>query len=157
MKAFAVLATAAVVMTIVAWTTAIPAPTDADTRLVTVGSLAPAQFDTMALGHFATRLRTRDPFRLERRPTDVRYDPWPAQPPPAPPPAPPRPALALAGILGGPPWNALIEGIPGREGGVLLAVGDSAGGIRFMALRGDTVLLAGFDTTWTLTARQAWK
>ncbi len=73
-----------------------------------------------------------------------------------PPPAPAKPPLALAGLLGGPPWNALIDGIPGRETGVLLQLGDSANGVRFVAVRGDTVVLAGFDTTWSLTARRPW-
>jgi len=157
MKALVAVATAAAVTTVVAWTTAIPAPVVSESRPASVGSAAPARLDTTALGRFATRLRDRDPFRLDRRPTDLRYNPWETTPPVAPQRAPMRPPVSLAGLLGGPPWNALIEGIPGREGGVLLAVGDSSGGIRFVALRGDTVLLAGFDTTWSLTARRAWR
>jgi len=105
----------------------------------------------------AAGLRLHDPFRIERKPANVRYNPWEPVVVSAPAAAPVRPALSLAGLLGGPPWNALLEGVPGNESGVLLQLGDSANGIRFVALRGDTVVLAGFDTTWSLTARRAWR
>ena len=157
MKALVTVAAAAALGSIVAWTTAVPAPA-VDERPPAIGSLPPATLDTAALAAFAARLKLRDPFRLERQPADVRYNPWePVAVAAAPAPAPVRPPLALAGLVGGPPWNALVEGIPGREGGVLLQLGDSANGVRFTALRGDTVVLSGFDTTWTLTARRAWR
>ena len=113
--------------------------------------------DTVALRTSAVRLRSRDPFRLERKPSDVQYNPWQPVVVAPPPPPPVRPPLALAGLVGGPPWSALIEGIPGRDGSVLLQLGDSANGVRFVAVRGDTVVLAAFDTTWSLTERRAWR
>jgi len=147
----------AVIGTVIAWATAIPESPIAESSIAP-GTAAPAAVDTVALGAAATRLRQRDPFRLERKPTDVRYNPWePVVTVAAPTAARVRPPLTLAGLLGGPPWNALIEGIPGRENGVLLQLGDSANGVRFVALRGDTVVLAAFDTTWSLTARRAWR
>ena len=117
----------------------------------------PARADTTALATQAARLRARDPFRLDRKPAAVRYNPWETVT--APVATPPRalPPLALAGLVGGPPWNALIEGVPGAEGGFLLTLGDSAKGILFTALRGDTVFLVGFDTTWSLTPRRPWR
>lgn len=140
---------------VVAWATAIPSPV-IEERPLEVGARPPARADTTALAAATMRLRLRNPFRLDRKPTAVRYNPWEPVIANAPPPPPPvRPPLALAGLVG-PPWNALVEGIPGREGGVLLQVGDSVNGIRFVALRGDTVLLAGYDTTWSLTARRTW-
>jgi hypothetical protein len=149
--------TAAALCSIGAWATAIPSPA-IDAPRVDVTAAAPARADTTALAAFAARLLAHDPFRLDRTPADVRYNPWaPVAAATPPPPAPPRPPLALAGLVGGPPWNALIEGIPGHEGGVLLQLGDSANGVRFVALRGDTVVLAAFDTTWSLTARRAWR
>jgi hypothetical protein len=155
-RPFITIGAVAAIGTIVAWTTAIPKSPIAELT-ITAGGAAPAALDTMALGASAMRLRLRDPFRLDRKPTDVRYNPWePVATVAPPPPAPVRPPLALAGLLGGPPWNALIEGIPGRENGVLLQLGDSMNGVRFVALRGDTVLLAAFDTTWSLTARRPW-
>jgi hypothetical protein len=152
-----VLPLAAASISIGAWVTAIP-PVPPEQRQPAAGAPAPLRADTAALAASATRLRGQDPFRIDRKPADVRYDPW--APPPsavAPAPAQPRPPLALAGLVGGPPWNAMIEGIPGREGGVLLQLGDSIGGVRFTALRGDTVFLTAFDTTWTLTARRPWR
>jgi len=155
MKLFIPLAAVGAAGSIAAWATVIPEP-PIEERLAEAGAPAPAPADTAALRTFATRLRTRNPFRLDRKPAEVLYNPW--EPVVAAPPAPPpvRPPLALAGLVGGPPWNALIEGIPGRESGVLLQLGDSMNGVRFVALRGDTVVLAAFDTTWSLTARRAW-
>lgn len=157
MKLLIAVGTLAIAGTVAAWTTAVPTP-PAKERSVAAGAPAPARADTVALRNSAARLRARDPFRLDRKPADLPYNPWqPAVAPPPPPPPPVRPPLALAGLLGGPPWSALIEGIPGREGGVLLQMGDSASGVRFVAVRGDTVILAAFDTTWSLTEKRAWR
>ncbi len=112
--------------------------------------------DTAGLGQAAARIRDRDAFRVARRPADVRFSPWGVASRPELPPR-IRPALALTGIIGGPPWSALVEGIPGRESGVLLIVGEESNGIRLTAVRGDTALLAGFDTTWALTPRRPWR
>ena len=148
---------AVLLLSIGAWTTVIPASA-AGARGTDLTAPTATRVDTAALAALAGRLRTHNPFRLDHQPAAVRYNPWePAVPPAPPPPAAPRPPLALAGLVGGPPWNALIEGIPGVETGVLLQLGDSARGVRFVALRGDTVMLAGFDTTWALTARRAWR
>jgi hypothetical protein len=68
----------------------------------------------------------------------------------------PKPQLILRGILGGPPWNALVEGVPGRDGVVVLRSGEQSGGLTVRAIRNDTVIVAGFDTTWTLTIRRPW-
>jgi hypothetical protein len=110
--------------------------------------------DTTVLGALAATIQAQNPFRIGRTPSDVRFDPME--------PVPmnaestdsviiSRPALILVGILGGPPWNALVDGIPEHHGSVLLRLGEQAGGIRFDQIRGDTVVLAGHDTTWTLT------
>ena len=140
-----------------AWSAAIPSvqgePAKPDAPVPQIRASAP-QHATNA----AAALRQRDLFRLDRRPSDVRYNPWePAGVTAAPPARPPRPNLAVAGIVGGPPWNALVQGIPGREGGALLAVGDTAGGIRIVRITRDTVYLAGLDTTWALTQRRSWQ
>lgn len=98
----------------------------------------------------------RDPFRFERRPSGVAYSPALEGAPP-PPPRPPRPALAVTGIVGGPPWEALMEGIPGREGSTLVRRGDTLGGLRVGSITKDTVRISGMDTTWTLPLRRAWQ
>src|SRR5262245_21559344 len=60
---------------------------------------------------------SNDPFRLSNRPPIVRFDPdeeatgesnRPVQPPPL------RPTFSLKAIVGGPPWQAVIDGIPGQ-------------------------------------------
>jgi hypothetical protein len=116
--------------------------------------LASARPDSLAA--WAERFTDADPFRLERRPADVAYRPELEGAPP-PPPGPPKPALALQGILGGPPWEAIVEGLPGREGGVVVRVGDRAGALLVRRVTRDTVVIAGLDTTWTLTMRSAWR
>lgn len=101
-------------------------------------------------------LVARDPFRLERRPSPVPYSPALESAPP-PPPRPPRPALAVAGIVGGPPWEALLDGVPGRQGSVLVRGGDTLGGLRVRSVTKDNVRITGMDTTWVLTVRRVWQ
>lgn len=98
----------------------------------------------------------KDPFRLERRPSPVSYSPT-TESAPAPPPRPPRPALAVTGIVGGPPWEALLEGLPGRQGSVLVRRGDTVSGLRIRSITRDTVRISGMDTTWKLAVRRAWQ
>jgi hypothetical protein len=155
-KALIAFAAGVAVCTVVAWTTAVPAAPIAQRAAATAAPEVP-RTDTALLAAAAKNLRAHDPFRLERKPAGVRYNPWETASTAAPVAAPARPGLSLVGLVGGPPWNALVEGIPGHEPGVLLQLGDSAGGIRFVRLAGDTVLLAGFDTTWALTSRRAWQ
>jgi hypothetical protein len=76
------------------------------------------------------------------------------QPEPPRPPAPPKPPLQLRGVIGGPPWDAVLEGVPGRQAGVVVRLGDHVGGLGIVALKRDTVVVEGFDTTWTLTIRR---
>ncbi|MBA3889832.1 MAG: hypothetical protein H0X64_04815 [Gemmatimonadaceae bacterium] len=73
------------------------------------------------------------------------------------PPAPsaPRPQLALRGLVGGPPWEVLVDGIPGRQGTTVLRVGEEASGVTVTSVRRGTVVAKGYDTTWTLTLRPA--
>lgn len=119
-------------------------------------SIMPETRDTIGLAAAAARLRGANPFRLDRRPASVPFDPWALSgaASAAPRPAPARPALTLAGIVGGPPWRVLIEGIPGRETGIVLTAGEVVGGIRLILVSGDTARLSGYDTTWVLTTRR---
>jgi hypothetical protein len=104
----------------------------------------------------AELLVARDPFRLERRPAAVPYSPAMENAPP-PPPRPPRPTLVVTGIIGGPPWEALLEGIPGRQGSVLVRRGDTLAGLHVRAVGRDSVRIVGMDTTWMLTVRRGWQ
>jgi hypothetical protein len=143
---------------IAAWTTAVPR-LPAQPANAPAGAAPAVVLDTSGVAAATARLRDRNPFRVDRKPASVRFTPWESAPPSSPPPkpAPIRPPLAVVGIVGGPPWSAVVEGIPGRETGVLLTVGEEANGIHLTEIRGDTVRLAGFDTTWALTPRRPWR
>ena len=106
------------------------------------------------LTSLASSIVARDPFRLERRPSTVAFGVLPVAPTaPADPSR--RPRLILSGIFG-PPWQAVLEGIPGREGSVVARVGDVFGELRIRSIRRDTVVVQGADTTWKLTVRHVW-
>ena len=62
-----------------------------------------------------------------------------------------KPKLILRGVLGGPPWDALIDGVPGHDGALVVRVGQTVAGFTVRAVRRDTVFIRGFDTTWALT------
>src|SRR5438093_9971315 len=148
MKAALTLSALLAIASIGAWTTAVPA-TAIDARRTPPAAAPVPPVDTITLATAAARIRARDAFRLDRKPADVVYNPWePTAPVSRPAPQRSLPRLGLAGLVG-PPWNALIEGVPGRESGLLLKVGEEVNGITFVAVRGDTVLLSGLDTTWT--------
>jgi hypothetical protein len=107
------------------------------------------------LSHAAASLVETDPFRAARRPSPIEYVPELEGAPP-PPPRAPRPPLAISGIIGGPPWSAVLEGVPGREAGTVVRPGDTLGGLRIQAVKRDTVVITGMDTTWRLIVRRAW-
>lgn len=100
----------------------------------------------------------RPVFRADRRAPSVRYDPEraPGSETPAAPPV-PRPALAISGIVWSDEPAAVVEGMPGVEGSVVLGVGDAAAGLRVVRIEGDRVVIRGMDTTWRLTVRETWK
>jgi hypothetical protein len=152
------------------WIVAISLTVVAGVRARHVGTISPASVSQSALPALPAEMRERpeilvaaaegvvanDPFRLDRRPSPVSYSPT-TESAPAPPPRPPRPALAVTGIVGGPPWEALLEGLPGREGSVLVRRGDTVSGLRIRSITKDTVRISGMDTTWKLAVRRAWQ
>jgi hypothetical protein len=102
-------------------------------------------------------------FRLERAPAPLGFNRpldggmmMPPEPPPYVPPPPPRPQLAVSGIVG-PPWQALLEGVPGREGAVIIKRGDVLGDLRIRDVTRTTVTVSAPDTTWRLTVRKGWQ
>jgi hypothetical protein len=66
-------------------------------------------------------------------------------------PRPPKPALVLRGVLGGPPWTAVVEGIPGQSGTTVVRPGDVLSGLTIRSVQRAVVVVRGMDTTWTLT------
>lgn len=110
------------------------------------------------------RVAESDLFRLDRRPAAVAYRPESDGKPQTVAPHPPRPQLSLQGIIGvggsvarGPRWAALLGGVPGRDGSVLVHGGDTIGGLMVRRVGRDTVVVSASDTTWRLTVRQAWQ
>jgi hypothetical protein len=65
----------------------------------------------------------------------------------------PQPHIELRGLMGGPPWQVLIDGVPGHPSSVLVRVGESVGGITVIGVKAGTVLLKGADTVWHLALR----
>lgn len=95
------------------------------------------------------------PFRLPSRRPVVRYGASPVVVA-APVPRPPKPALALTGVLWGPEPAALLLGIPGTDGEIVVHRGETHGPIHVRAINPQSVELEGMDTTWTLTVRTPW-
>jgi hypothetical protein len=94
-----------------------------------------------------------DPFRLSNSPPAVRYDPAAdgaviggllSQP---------RPLLVLKAIVGGPPWQAVIDGIPGQPPGTLAQTGSKFDRLVVRAVTRDSVIVQGADTSWVLSFR----
>lgn len=105
----------------------------------------------------ATIVADADPFRLDRHPSGVPYrviqagSVLVAAAPPV------RPTLALVGIVGGPPWAAVLNGIPGRSGPVVLYVGDTLAGLRIRSIKTGSIVVSGMDTVWRLQLQQPWR
>lgn len=131
---------------------------DSSTAPVPMLAAAIPLLDADSLVAWSGQIRENNPFRLARRPAadmtlglsppTTTYDP----------PPPPKPALVLRGIVGARDgWRALLGGVPGREGSVVVRSGDTLSALRVRYVGRDTVLVGGMDTTWTLTMRQAWR
>jgi hypothetical protein len=131
-------------------------PRSVDGAVASVSSARPA---AAALTASAQRIASTNPFRLSRQPAVVRLGetvPSEVAMMPAEPPPPPRPQLVLAGITGGPPWEALVEGIPGHTGAALLREGEEIAGVRAIRITADSAALRGADTAWTLALKRLW-
>lgn len=69
--------------------------------------------------------------------------------------APAKPRLVLVGIIGGPPWTAIVDGLPGHDGGYVVSAGESIEGLTVRSVRRDGATVSGMDTIWTLRVRGA--
>jgi hypothetical protein len=129
----------------------------ATSTLLPIIAVAPPRPSPDSLESAVAEIADRNLFRPERASVEHPDQPQSTMPmlmlqPPA-----PKPRLVLRGVLGGPPWDAIIEGIPGREGSVVLRAGQSLGGITVRTVRRDTAYARGFDTTWALTLARTWQ
>lgn len=129
----------------------------ASSTLLPAIAVAPARPSADSLESAVIEIADRNLFRPERASAERHESAQPTRPMVMPQPPSAKPRLVLRGMLGGPPWDAIIEGIPGREGSVVLRAGQSLGGITMRAVRRDTAYARGFDTTWTLTLARTWQ
>ena len=93
-----------------------------------------------------------DPFRLSKAPSMVRYAAVvDAQTQPLPSPSrEPLPVLTLRAVAGGPPWQALIEGLPGQPRAVIVRSGNTFEQVTIRAIARDSVVVHSADSTWSL-------
>lgn len=145
------------------WRAAAPAPPGAVPSALSLTPPEPARVGAERLSDAVRTVAGGNPFRLDRVPAPVPFGEPAAgdgfgggMPPPYEPPPPPRPPLAVSGIAG-PPWRAVLEGVPGREGGVVVQRGDVLGELRVRDVTSSTVVIAAPDTVWRLTLRRQWQ
>lgn len=129
-------------------------------------SVLAAPIDAAALARMRDGAIARDAFRLLRRASPIGFTasaPEQAMGISAMQMRPPKPVLVLRGVVGGPPWEALLDGVPGRERGVVVRSGDVLGPSVVLAngspaaqmlhvrrISADGVVITGMDTTWRL-------
>jgi hypothetical protein len=153
---------AAGMLALLAWSRvreAVPRVPAVSPSTATAAGAIPERPPASTLASAALAAQRGNPFRLDRSPSPLRYAVAPVAglpPPPAPPPPPQRPPLALAGVVG-PPWQALIEGIPGRNGAVVVSAGDRVEDLRVISVSRDRAVIQGADTTWRLTLKGTWQ
>ena len=96
---------------------------------------------------------SNDPFRIANSPTAARYDPTSesVRPNDAAPLILVRPSFVLRAIVGGPPWQAVIDGIPGQPSGTVVRAGMIFDKLTVSAITRDNVVIKGPDTTWALS------
>jgi hypothetical protein len=123
-------------------------PSQPSYRLPRAAQFPDSSDDVRSMDDIANATIARNPFRLSNRPADVRH----GETPPVEAVTAPsyRPTLTLKAIIGGPPWRALVGGVPNARGFVMVSEGDNADSIRVLRITSDTVHLAGPDTTWAL-------
>lgn len=63
----------------------------------------------------------------------------------------PRPSFLIRAIMGGPPWSAIVDGMPGEGPGLVVNPGAVFGSFHVVSVTSDTVVVQGPDTTWRLT------
>lgn len=117
-----------------------------------------ATSDSARVRRSAQLVITSDPFRIGREPSPLRFEPHrgPVALAAAPLPSSPKPMLLVRGIVG-PPWAAVLEGLPGRNGPAVVRAGDKFGELAIRVVMKDTVLVQGLDTTWRLGVAHRWQ
>jgi hypothetical protein len=120
---------------------------------VPVVSRAPREsvrIDPDSLDEFVQTTHENDPFRLSNSPATVPFNARGDIAAPAAN-AQPRPQLVVTGIVGGPPWQAILDGLPGQPAGTIVRAGGTFDKLTVRSITRDTVVVQAPDTTWRLT------
>ena len=130
------------------WGQGVSAPAGQAAQMERVAVL-PAPYDEDSLDIAFESVVHENPFRLSRMPSDIPYSPGAvAVPQTAQRFAPP---LVLRGIVGGPPWQAVIDGIPGSPAGTVVTSGSVFDKLTIRSVTRDSVFVQTADTAWYLT------
>jgi hypothetical protein len=98
-------------------------------------------------------LDRRNPFRLATRLPSGALEGSPS----APATGPLRPTFQFQGAVGSRGrWEAVVTGLLGREGSVVVRTGDTIAGLRVSGITRDTLIMRSIDTTWRLTVKTTW-
>jgi hypothetical protein len=144
--------TALIVVGAIRWREALP---KIGHQSIPIGLLkeSPGELVETTLIEVEERIVSNDPFRLSNSPSSIRYSPssdnvgFSAS-------GPLRPNLTLKAIVGGPPWQAIVDGIPGQQQGTLVRAGSAFDKLIARAVTRDSVVIQGPDTTWVLSFRR---
>lgn len=131
------------------WRAASPPPFPRRTIALAHASPRPVPNDSV-LADAEGATVSNDPFRLANEPASVRFDPAVEGEAASPVVALVRPTLVLKAIIGGPPWQAVIDGIPGQPPGTVAGPGARFDKLVVRSVTRDTVVVQGPDTTWSL-------
>lgn len=144
-------AAAAAIVACVRWNRALPSASSAAPLMSKLAIVE--MIPDSALSEAEQLVVANDPFRLSNSAPIPRYDPADDANfgslgvlPPA-----PRPTLVLKAIVGGPPWQAVIEGIPGQTSAAVVRSGEKFGTLTIRAVSRDSVAVQTTDTAWVLT------
>ncbi len=153
--AFAVLGVLFIVLAWRRWDSALAGASPSGAYAVTPLRRPATTFAAAVLDSAVDATVGNDPFRLANAPSKVAYDPAMDLPgggiAPVVPVQVARPSLVLRGIIGGPPWQAVLDGIPGQGSGTIVRGGMTFDKLAVRSVSRDTVTIQGADTTWKLT------
>jgi hypothetical protein len=105
---------------------------------------SPRELGRVDLTRAGSAIIEGNPFRVERRPTDVRFAGSPA--PDASEPADQGQGVLFAnvqldGLIGGVKGTAVLSGVADFPGGIVISIGETRGDVTLLAIRNDSAVL----------------
>jgi hypothetical protein len=116
-------------------------------RTTDPGVLSGIPRDRAALTRRSDSAVARAPFRLGTGRSLLRFGETPPEPRPVDGVA-LYPDVRVSAIVGGPPWQAVLQGVPGVTGDVVVRRGDRVGELSIGAITVTSVRLVSPDTSW---------